>query len=149
MLNITDWTIIGIALAAATIALLFLRPQTNSRDLSRLRDLRLQAEQEQRQSAEWISTLKQAAEQADTWSEQAKRHTQNIELYEAKCQAHCEESKELLEQLRTQVSTIDPLHSSSMSNPHLDQAPANQSVQDVADEIIYGVKDEVIHSIKN
>ena len=139
MLNITDWTIIGIALAAATIALLFLRPQTHSRDLHRLRDLRLQAEQEQRQSAEWISTLKQAAQQADTLTEQAKRYAQNIELYEAKCQAHCEESKELLEQLRNQISSLSQLSKTALPNQQSAQAPANQSTH-AHDAMIYGAK---------
>lgn len=140
MLNITDWTIIGIALAAATIALLFLRPQTQSRDLMRLRDLRLQAEQEQRQSTEWISTLKQAAEQADTLNAQAKRYAQSIELFQAQCQANCEQSKELLEQLRAQVSSLAHLSQMPVTNERLVQAPANQSAQETADEVIYGAK---------
>lgn len=98
MLNNTDWIIIAIALASATIALLFLRPQTRNRDIIRLRDLRNQAEQEQKQSSQWLTTLKLAAQQAGSLNEQAQQHAQSIEMHQAQCQAHYETSKELLEQ---------------------------------------------------
>lgn len=98
MLNNTDWIIITIALVAAAISLLLLRPQTRNRDVIRLRDLRVQAEQEQKQSSQWITTLKLAAQQAGSLNEQAQKHAQSIEIHQAQCQMNFEASQELLEQ---------------------------------------------------
>lgn len=101
MLGYIDWIIILIALMAAVGALLLLYPQAGNRDTQHLRDLRSQAERDQKRIANVLEITQHGAQDAEELVKQLKEQVADVSRNHQAAQARAEQVERMIERVAT------------------------------------------------
>ncbi len=101
MLGYIDWIIILIALMAAIGALLLLYPQTSNRDAQQLRDIRAQAERDQKRIADVLEITQHGAEDAENLVKKLKTQVAEVDRGYQAAQARAEQVERMVERVST------------------------------------------------
>lgn len=101
MLGYIDWIIILIALMAAIGALLLLYPQTSNRDVQQMRDIRSQAERDQKRIADVLEITQHGAQDAETLVQQLKTQVAEVSRNYQAAQAKAEQVERMVERVST------------------------------------------------
>lgn len=101
MLGYIDWIIILIALMAAIGALLLLYPQTSNRDAQQLRDIRAQAERDQKRIADVLEITQHGAQDADNLVKKLKDQVEDVDRSFKASQARAEQVERMVERVST------------------------------------------------
>ncbi|MBU0656862.1 MAG: hypothetical protein KJ914_17205 [Gammaproteobacteria bacterium] len=101
MLGYIDWIIILIALMAAIGALLLLYPQTSNRDVQQMRDIRSQAERDQKRIADVLEITQHGAQDAEALVQQLKTQVAEVSRNYQAAQAKAEQVERMVERVST------------------------------------------------
>lgn len=99
MLGYIDWIIILIALMAAIGALFLLYPQTSNRDVQQMRDLRMQAERDQKRIADVLQVTEYGAKDAEGLVKQLKEQVADVNRGYQATQARAEQVERMVERV--------------------------------------------------